>query len=280
MTEIKDLSGDVLKYIADILDQPPDLGSFMNTCKQFNTDGKDACTTLQDQYTWSIPDTFKMIKKDVVFGYIYMQRPPRDSDEDEDEEPENWDGFIYPKNEMHVGICIKLNKAIFKDNDEEHHYLFIAMNDDAIIITKTPPFFINLPATIYKFMISLVGKRLDNVLINKDILESDKVYKPVGLDHHHKMHAQNQQWLMSPAYNVVVSRDQYEAAIRNALDIINGTKVNAGGSRISNAVYVKISRKYKGKDGIERVMYQKGKSMYVKKKSADTGKMVYTKVKI
>ena len=44
--------------------------------------------------------------------------------------------------------------------------------------------------------------------------------------------------------------------------------------------YVKLPKKYKGKDGVERVLYQKHDSLYVKRKSAKTGKMVYRKVTV
>lgn len=47
----------------------------------------------------------------------------------------------------------------------------------------------------------------------------------------------------------------------------------------SNAKHEKTAQKYKGKDGVERVLYRKGETMYVKKKSSKTGKMVFTRVK-
>jgi hypothetical protein len=43
---------------------------------------------------------------------------------------------------------------------------------------------------------------------------------------------------------------------------------------------VKTSRTYKGKDGVERVLYKRGVDFYVKKKSEKTGKFTYRKVKV
>lgn len=49
-------------------------------------------------------------------------------------------------------------------------------------------------------------------------------------------------------------------------------------SSVSNS-YVKTNRKYKGKDGVEKILYKKNDIFYIKKKSVKTGKMIYHKVK-
>jgi hypothetical protein len=76
--------------------------------------------------------------------------------------------------------------------------------------------------------------------------------------------------------------------VKNDYKICSKIAVAAGGvsSRVSRTVKsaklspVKTGRTYKGKDGVERVLYKKGVDFYVKKKSEKTGKFGYRKVKV
>lgn len=54
----------------------------------------------------------------------------------------------------------------------------------------------------------------------------------------------------------------------------------SGGKAKKKMDHVKTTQSFKCKDGVERVLYKKGDSMYVKKKSAKTGKMTFSKVQM
>jgi hypothetical protein len=59
-------------------------------------------------------------------------------------------------------------------------------------------------------------------------------------------------------------------------------RINTGGKKSvkKQPIYVKINISHKCKDGIERVLYQKGENFYVKVKSKVTGKFVFKKTKV
>lgn len=69
-------------------------------------------------------------------------------------------------------------------------------------------------------------------------------------------------------YNPMYEQDNEEAVGKN------------GGSKKRKIVYVKVARKYRDKEGKERVLYKKGANYYVKRKSEKTGKFTYRKVNV
>jgi len=69
--------------------------------------------------------------------------------------------------------------------------------------------------------------------------------------------------------------------IKNLYDFLLTLK-NMNGGKIKKSKVIKptkTARKYKTKDGITRVLYEKGNNYYIRKKNKD-GKFVFRKIKI
>lgn len=242
-TSFADLDQYLHERIAKYLRNPADLSNYMQSCKSAANASKDAMNGLKTKSIckWKLTTLEENHQDTVFFGAHFGAN---------DELADISD----------VGIFIKVGV----NEKDKFVYVFISIINENIEIKDNPRYEKwQTQVVLYEFMIWICSKRLEYIIRGKDSNETLEVYRE--------------------SFNgEITSSDTYRKYIETAAKLLNdskGTSKQGGGQIQSSTSYVKTNKKHKSKDNIERVLYKKGDSMYVKKKSAKTGKMVYTKVK-
>jgi hypothetical protein len=149
------------------------------------------------------------------------------------------------------------------EKQKEKQFAFISLMDPSItLVKKTHIKRLNILPSFFTIIVKYSYEKIKLLAMNPD-----------SQSHHVEPTEIN--WVeiaQKRLYKVVEQLIQLEPSHRNPSI--------RGGKEEKKVDHVKTTQKLTCKDGIERVLYKKGDSMYVKKKSTKTGKMTFNKVKL